>query len=141
MIRHLPSLNAFLNGTSALLLIIGVVLIKQGNVHAHRKCMLTAFVFSILFLISYLTYHAVAGHTVFNPGIPGVRMFYLLVLWTHIPLAGLVPVLALRLFYLAVKRRFKSHAALARWAFPVWMYVSVTGVVIYLMLYHLYPSR
>jgi uncharacterized membrane protein YozB (DUF420 family) len=141
MIRYLPSLNAFLNATSAVLLICGLVAIKRGNVHAHRKCMVAAFVISVLFLICYLTYHAIAGHTVFNPGIPEVRTFYLIVLWTHIPLAGLVPVLALRLFYLAVKRRFKSHASLARWAFPIWIYVSVTGVVIYLMLYHLYPAR
>jgi len=141
MIQQLPSLNALLNGTSALLLILGLVFIKQGNVHAHRKCMLAAFVFSVLFLISYLTYHSVAGHTVFKPGIPWVRTLYLVILWTHIPLAGLVPVLALRLFYLARKRRFKCHAALARWAFPIWMYVSVTGVVIYVTLYHLFPSR
>jgi len=141
MIQHLPSLNAFLNGTSAVLLILGLVCIKRGNVHAHRKCMVAAFVVSIVFLISYLTYHRIAGHTVFNPGIPAVRTFYLIVLWTHIPLAGLVPVLALRLFYLAIKRRYKSHAALAKWAFPIWIYVSVTGVVIYAMLYHLYPAR
>ena len=135
MIQHLPSLNALLNGTGAVLLVLGVVFIKTGNVHAHRKCMLAAFLFSVLFLISYLTYHSVAGHTVFKPGIPWVRSLYLAILWTHIPLAGLVPVLALRLFYLARKRRFKCHAALARWAFPIWMYVSVTGVVIYFMLH------
>jgi len=141
MIQYLPSLNALLNGTSALLLILALYYIRKGNVHAHRKCVWAAFVFSILFLTSYLTYHAKAGHTVFKPGIPWVRTAYLWILWTHIPLAMVVPVLAIRLFYLASKRRFKHHAALARWAFPIWMYVSVTGVVIYVMLYHLFPAR
>lgn len=141
MIQWLPSLNAILNGTSAALLVAGLIFILRGQARAHRACMMAAFVFSILFLISYLTYHSAVGHTVFNPGIPAVRTFYLVVLWTHIPLAGLVPVFALRLLYLARRRRFKQHAALARWAFPIWIYVSLTGVVIYAMLYHLYPAR
>ena len=141
MIQLLPSLNALLNGTSALLLIFALVAIRRGDVHAHRRYVMAAFVFSLLFLASYLTYHAKVGHTVFQPGIPWVRTAYLWILWTHIPLAGLVPILALRLFYLAWKRRFKTHAALARWTFPIWMYVSVTGVVIYITLYHLFPAK
>jgi uncharacterized membrane protein YozB (DUF420 family) len=140
MISSLPTLNAVLNTASAVLLIAGVCQIRRGNAHAHRKCMISAFILSVLFLASYLTYHHEVGHTVFQPGNPTVRTFYLIILWTHIPLAGLVPVLALRLFYLAAKRRFKSHAALARWAFPVWIYVSITGVVIYLMLYQFFPA-
>jgi putative membrane protein len=140
MIQWLPSLNAILNATSGVLLILGVIFISRGNAHLHRRCMIMAFIVSSLFLISYLTYHGIVGHTVFNPGVPGIRTLYLFILWTHIPLAGLVPVLAIRLFYLASKRRFKSHAALARWAFPIWMYVSITGVVIYFMLYHWFPG-
>ena len=141
MIAQLPALNAVLNTTSAVLLVAGVHFIRKGDVRAHRNCMVAAFVVSALFLISYLTYHYYAGHTVFRPGHETVRLFYLAILWTHIPLAGLVPVLGLRLFYLAWKRRFKHHARLARWAFPIWIYVSVTGVVVYVMLYHLFPSR
>jgi uncharacterized membrane protein YozB (DUF420 family) len=141
MISELPSLNALLNSTSAVLLVAGVWFIRKGRARAHRNCMVGAFAVSVLFLISYLTYHYYAGHTVFRPDNENVRLFYLAILWTHIPLAGLVPILGLRLFYLAWKKRFKRHASLARWAFPVWMYVSVTGVVIYVMLYHLYPAK
>jgi uncharacterized membrane protein YozB (DUF420 family) len=141
MISELPALNALLNSTTAALLVAGVVYIRRGNAHAHRNCMVAAFAVSALFLVSYLTYHYYAGHTVFRPGNEAVRAFYLIILWTHIPLAGLVPILGLRLFYLAWKRRFKHHARLARWAFPVWIYVSITGVVIYAMLYHFYPAK
>ncbi len=141
MISWLPTVNATLNLLSALLLVAALYFIKKRDVHAHQRCVNAAFATSVLFLASYLTYHYAVGHTVFRPESESVRKFYLVILMTHIPLAGIVPVLALRLFYLARKRRFKSHAVLARWLFPIWMYVSVTGVIIYAMLYHLYPQR
>ena len=137
----LPTINASLNAAAAILLVLGLLSIKRDDVRSHRACMSAAFVVSVVFLACYLYYHSQVPPTKFTGGGEWVRRFYYAILFTHIPLAGLVPVLALRLFYLAYKRRFKRHAALARWAFPIWMYVSVTGVVIYVMLYHLYPAR
>lgn len=136
----LPTLNAVLNGLSALLLLVGYALIRRGNVRAHRACMLAAFGASTLFLFSYLIYHVQVGATSFT-GQGVVRPLYYGLLLSHIILAASVVPLALTVLYRGLRGRFVRHRRLARWVLPAWLYVSVTGVIIYLMLYHLYsPS-
>ncbi len=137
-LAYLPSLNAFLNATSAILLVIGYRFIRQRNIRAHRTCMIAAFTVSVLFLLSYLTYHYYVGTTRF-PGQGWVRPVYFIILISHTTLAALVPFLALVTLFRALTERFSSHRRIARWTLPIWLYVSVTGVVVYLMLYHLYP--
>ena len=136
LLSYLPSLNAFLNATSAVLLVAGYRFIRQRNIHAHRICMLAAFAVSVLFLLSYLTYHYHAGTTRF-PGQGWVRLVYFAVLISHTILAALVPFLAAVTLFRALKEQFPRHRWIARWTLPIWLYVSVTGVVVYLMLYHL----
>ena len=133
----LPALNATLNGVSALLLAAGYLAIRRRRVHVHRACMAGAFATSIVFLVSYLTYHLQAGTTRF-PGQGWVRPVYFTLLGTHTVLAASIPPLAGLTLGLALRGRFTRHARLARWTLPAWFYVSVTGVVIYLVLYHLY---
>jgi uncharacterized membrane protein YozB (DUF420 family) len=133
-VHSLPALNAFLNGTSAVLLFTGFRLIKAGNREAHHKVMVAAFCVSIAFLISYLVYHAQVGSVKYqHPGI--LRVVYLTILVTHTCLAATVPVLAILTLRRALKGQFQRHRNLARWTLPIWLYVSVTGVVVYLMLY------
>lgn len=136
----LPTLNAALNTVATLLLVAGWVFIRRGQWRAHRAAMVAAFGVSALFLASYLTYHAVVGHVPFS-GQGAVRPVYFAILLTHILLAVAVPFLAVAMFVLAVRGRWESHRRLGRITMPIWLYVSVTGVVIYLMLYHFYPSR
>ena len=133
-LRDLPTLNALLNGTSAALLVTGWFLIRSGRREAHRKAMTAAFVASVLFLASYLTYHAVVGSVRF-PGTGTARAVYLSILLSHTILAAAAGPLALTVFVLARRGRFGTHRRLARWTLPIWLYVSVTGVVVYLMLY------
>ncbi len=135
-VRDLPTLNAFLNATSAVLLLVGWTLIRRGNRGAHRRVMTAAFVCSALFLVSYLAYHAQVGSVRF-PGTGGVRRLYLGILLTHTVLAAAVAPMAVTAFVLASKGRFATHRRLARWTLPIWLYVSVTGVVVYVMLYRL----
>jgi len=139
-IAELPALNACLNATSAILLGLGFVFIRRGNRHAHRACMIAAVVVSVAFLASYLTYHAFAGRTVFrNP--PWFRPIYLVILLTHTVLAvGILPLVGMTLSR-AWRERFDAHRRIARWTLPLWMYVSVTGVVIYLLLYRIFPNQ
>mgnify|MGYP001767224691 FL=1 len=132
----LPTVNAILNATAATLLVAGFFLIRAGRREAHRRAMTAAFVCSVLFLASYLVYHFEAGSVRFR-GTGGVRTFYLTVLLTHTVLAAVVPFLAVTTLVLARKGRFEAHRRLARVTLPVWLYVSVTGVVIYLMLYRM----
>lgn len=139
-VSQLPALNAALNATSALLLIAGYLQIRALRVRQHRACMLSAFAVSILFLISYLTYHYHAGSMRFT-GQGWVRPVYFAVLISHTVLAAAVPVLAVLTLRLAWRREFLRHRRLARWTFPIWLYVSVTGVAIYAFLYWLYPVR
>jgi putative membrane protein len=134
--QQLPTLNALLNATSAVLLIAGYGFIRRRAIRAHRVCMLAAFGVSVLFLISYLTYHYHVG-TVRFPGSGWVRGVYLTILATHTILAASVPPLAIITLSRAVARRFDRHRRIARWTLPIWLYVSVTGVVVYWMLYHL----
>ena len=131
----LPTVNAVLNATSAVLLFLGYAAIRRRAVRLHRACMLGAFVASTVFLVSYVTYHVQAGTTRF-PGEGWVRAVYFSILGTHTLLAACIPPLALTTLGLALRGRFERHARLARWTLPTWLYVSVTGVVIYVLLYH-----
>ena len=140
----LPATNAALNALAASLLVVGLVLIKQRRIHAHRNCMISAFAVSMLFLVLYLLHKfwkASTGrdmHTSFNrEGL--AKALYLVILFTHLTLAISVPVLAVWLIRLGLKRRDGAHRRLAKVAFPIWIYVSVTGVLIYFMLYHWNP--
>ena len=136
----LPTINALLNTTSAVLLTMGYIAIRRRQVQWHRACMIGAMVASALFLLCYLVYHAQVGATKFT-GTGWVRPLYFAILISHTVLAaGIVP-MALVTFFRALRNDFQRHRALARWTLPLWLYVSITGVVIYLMLYHLFPSR
>lgn len=132
----LPTVNAFLNGTSAVLLVIAYVMIRQQKREAHKKAMLGAFATSAIFLISYVTYHFKAGITTF-PHEGDLKTLYLTILFTHTVLAVTVPFLAMISMRRGLAGKFPAHKAIARWTLPIWLYVSVTGVVVYLMLYHL----
>ena len=136
----LPPLNASLNAASAACLVLGLVFIRRKQIDAHRNCLLTAVGLSCLFLVSYLYYHFHAGVTRF-PGTGAARAVYFTILISHTLLAATIPVLAPITVWLGLKRRDERHRRLARWTFPIWLYVSVTGVVVYMMLYHLYPAR
>jgi uncharacterized membrane protein YozB (DUF420 family) len=133
----LPAVNAVLNGTAAVLILIGIYLIKTGRQRAHRAVMIGAFVASSLFLVSYLTYHAHIGSKHF-PGHGAARTIYFAILLTHTVLAVVVVPLVLVALTRGLKGRFDRHRSIARWTYPVWLYVSVTGVVIYVMLYQVY---
>jgi putative membrane protein len=135
-VQDLPALNAVLNGTAAVLLVTGYVLIRKGRRQAHKRVMITAFSVSTLFLISYLTYHALAG-IVYYPHTGLIRTVYLTILYTHTALAVTVPVLAIITLRRGLKGWFDRHRKIAVWTLPIWLYVSVTGVVVYLMLYQL----
>ena len=130
----LPAVNATLNGTAAVLLIAGYVQIRRKQIDAHRKCMLAAFTTSALFLVSYLIYHALVGSVAFTGQGP-IRPLYFTVLISHVSQAILILPLALVTLRRGLRRDDARHVALARWTLPIWLYVSVTGVVVYWMLY------
>ena len=130
----LPAVNATLNGTAAVLLIAGYVQIRRKQIDAHRKCMLAAFTTSALFLVSYLIYHALVESVAFTGQGP-IRTLYFTVLISHVSLAILILPLALVTLRRGLRRDDARHVALARWTLPIWLYVSVTGVVVYWMLY------
>ena len=135
-LTDLPAVNATLNGISALLLITGYGCIRGGRVALHRACMVTACATSTLFLTSYVIYHANVGSVAFT-GQGAVRLVYFTVLISHVALAVLILPLAVMTLSRALRRQFDRHAALARWTLPIWIYVSVTGVVVYWMLYQM----
>lgn len=141
-VQSLPSINAALNGLATILLVAGYACIRRGKVDAHKRIMLTAFATSILFLVCYLTYHGAlhhytgAGHRTF-PGTGTLKTTYLIILLTHVVLAAAVPVLAIITIYRGLKADWVRHRRIAKVTFPIWLYVSVTGVIIYWMLYHL----
>lgn len=136
-ISSLPLVNALLNATATILLVTGYICIRKRRIAAHRAAMIAAFVTSVLFLISYLVYHAQAGSKPF-PGTGPVRTVYFAVLISHIVLAAVIPLLATLTLWRALAGRFDKHVPLARWTLPLWLYVSVTGIVVYLMLYQMY---
>lgn len=138
--EDLPTLNAALNGTASVLLAAGFVLAKQGRRTAHRNVMTAAIAISVAFLASYLVYHFEAGTTRFA-GQGWSRPVYFTILTTHTILAALVPPLVVAAVWQAARGRIERHRRIVRWAWPAWMYVSVTGVVVYLFLYHWFPSR
>jgi len=135
----LPELNALLNATSAILLLVGHSFIRRGRVALHRACMIAALVLSAAFLASYLYYHARAGVVRF-PGRGWIRGLYLAILVPHTVCAAIILPLALVTLGFAIRGRFDRHKRLARWTYPIWLFVSVTGVVIYWMLYRMYPA-
>jgi putative membrane protein len=134
----LPSVNAALNATAFVLLLLGWRAIRRGDRVRHQRLMLAAVTASVVFLAGYLTRMALTGTHRF-PGDGALRAFYLALLLTHTVLAALAAPLVLRTLFLAFRARFSEHRRIARWTFPVWAYVSVTGVVVYAMLYHLAP--
>lgn len=138
-LSSLPHLNAFLNSTCTILLLTGYSFIKRRRITAHRNCQIAAVVTSVLFLISYLTYHYYHGDTRFT-GQGLVRPFYFTILITHVVLAIIILPLVIITLIRALRGDFIRHRRIARWTFPLWLYVSITGVIVYVMLYHLYPT-
>ena len=133
-VTDLPGVNASLNALAAVLLVVGYLFIRSGRRQAHKRCMLAAFGCSVLFLVSYLYYHWQVGSVRFQ-GQGIVRTFYLSLLLTHTVLAAAVPFLALITLVQGFRERFDRHVRIARWTLPIWLYVSVTGVAVYWMLY------
>ncbi len=131
---HLPTVNASLNALAGVFLIAGFICIRRRRIAFHRACMVAAFGCSVLFLISYLIYHYQVGSVRYQ-GTGTLRTVYLSILATHTVLAATVPFLATITLVRALRERWDRHRAIARWTLPIWLYVSVTGVVIYLMLY------
>jgi uncharacterized membrane protein YozB (DUF420 family) len=136
-IASLPALNATLNGVAAICLLAGYLCIRSGRRELHKKCMLGALTASALFLTSYVIYHANTGSRPFE-GEGAVRLVYFGILITHVVLAAAILPLALVTTARGLRSQFGRHVRIARWTFPIWLYVSVTGVVIYLMLYRMY---
>jgi putative membrane protein len=133
-VHSLPAVNATLNAIAAALHTIGFLLIRRKRILAHRRVMLTAFGVSVVFLASYLVHHAIAG-VVYDRHVGTRHAIYLIILTTHTILAVITPVLAIITLRRGLKMDVARHRAIAKWTFPVWMYVSVTGVVVYFMLY------
>ncbi len=140
-ISSLPAVNASLNGLCSILLVAALIFIKRGNREAHRKCMLAALATSVVFLASYLTYHFTVKTVTKFLEPQWFRPYYLLLLLTHTILAAAIVPLILITFVRALRERFDAHKKIARWTWPLWMYVSVTGVLIYLLLYQVFPQK
>lgn len=139
VLGFLPHLNALLNSASAILLVTGYLFIRRHQVKAHRACQVSAVITSALFLISYLTYHYYHGTTRFN-GQGLARAVYFTILISHTILAIVIVPLVLITLYRAIRNDFERHRRIARWTLPIWIYVSVTGVFVYVMLYQIYPA-
>jgi uncharacterized membrane protein YozB (DUF420 family) len=145
-IYDLPAVNASLNGLSAVFLAMGFVFIRQKKITAHRNCMISAFCVSVIFLICYVTYHSYLavvlhrGPTRFENPL-WFRPIYLTILLTHTVLAIVIVPMILITLTRALRERFDQHKKIARWTWPVWMYVSVTGVIVYLLLYQIFPQH
>ncbi len=140
-LSNLPPINASLNALSAIFLAAGFFFIRRKNIAAHRACMVSAFGTSTVFLACYLTYHIGVKAVTHFPGQGWIRPVYFILLISHVILAMLILPLAILTLTRALKGQFEAHRKIARWTWPIWMYVSVTGVVVYLMLYHLYPAH
>ena len=140
-LHDLPAVNATLNGLSAIFLIAGFVFIKRDNKIAHRNCMITAFGTSVVFLACYLTYHATVKTVTHFVDPAWFRPIYLTILLTHTLLAVVIVPLILITLWRAKKQDFSAHKKIARWTWPLWLYVSITGVVIYLLLYQIFPQK
>ncbi|MGH7550636.1 MAG: DUF420 domain-containing protein [Gemmatimonadota bacterium] len=138
-LHDLPALNAALNLLAAVLLVVGHLFVRRGRIDRHRLCMGAALVVSAMFLASYVVYHVQAGSVRFTAG-GWPRVAYYAILVTHVPLAAAILPLALVTAGRGLRGRIEAHVRIARWTWPLWLYVSVTGVLIYLMLYHWFPS-
>jgi uncharacterized membrane protein YozB (DUF420 family) len=139
-LHDLPAVNAALNSLSAVFLALGFIFIKRGNKIAHRNCMIAAFTTSVVFLACYLTYHATVKTVTHFVEPAWFRPIYLGILLTHTVLAVVIVPLILMTLYRARRQDFEGHKRIARWTWPLWMYVSVTGVGVYLMLYQIFPQ-
>ena len=135
-VTALPALNAILNSIATILLLVGYVLIRQGRITSHRRCMLAAFFVSVIFLTSYLVYHFQVGSQPFT-GQGAIRVLYFSILISHVILAASIPPLAILTLRRGLRREDARHIAIARWTFPLWLYVSITGVIVYWMLYQM----
>ena len=133
-VRDLPAVNAFLNSASACLVLVGIYFIRRKDRGRHRIAMIAALLTSSLFLTSYLYYHSVVGSVAYQ-GQGWIRTLYFTILLSHTILAALIVPMVLRTVYLALRERLDAHRRLARWTYPIWIYVSVTGVIVYVMLY------
>ena len=142
-LTDLPLVNASLNGLSAILLMAGFIFIKRGNKDAHRKCMGTGFVSSCVFLVGYVIHKVFVVKGVNTPfaGPAVLKPYYLVMLASHIILAIVIVPMAIATIRLGILGRFEAHKKIARWTWPLWMYVSVTGVLIYLLLYQIFPHK
>ena len=138
-LSDLPAVNAALNTLSTILLTCGYVFVRRQRQVAHRNCMIGAVISSALFLTCYLIYHYNAGRTVFRDP-AWFRPIYLTILLTHTILAVVIVPMVLTTLYRAATRQFDRHKKIARWTWPIWMYVSITGVIIYFLLYHIFPQ-
>jgi len=136
-VSGLPLVNASLNATALVLLLCGYAMIKKGRRRTHKRFMVSAFFVSVLFLISYVTYHLAGTEKRFG-GTGWIRPVYFIILVSHVALAATVPILATRTLYLGLRERWVKHRWWAKITFPIWVYVSVTGVIVYLLLYRLY---
>lgn len=141
-VNDMPALNASLNGLATIFLTLGYIFIKRGRRDAHRNCMIAAFIISCIFLVCYVL-HKILVHGVHTPfgGTGFIRTAYYVMLITHIILAMVIVPLILMTLSRAVKQRWELHKKIARWTWPLWMYVSVTGVLVYLMLYQWFPAK
>jgi len=139
-LHDLPAVNASLNGLSAILLSFGYVFMKQKKIALHRNCMIAAFTTSVIFLICYLTYHFNVGRTVFKDP-AWFRPIYIILLISHTILAVVIVPMILMTLNRGLKNRIELHKKIARWTWPLWMYVSVTGVIVYLILYQIFPQH
>lgn len=139
-LHSLPAVNATLNAIALCLLLVGHSYIRRGNVRLHKRCMIAAYCVSILFLISYLTYRFLGDEKKFG-GRGWIRPIYFTILISHVILAATVPVLATRTLYLALKEDFVRHRRIARVTYAIWVYVSFTGILVYLLLFQLYGPR
>lgn len=137
-VHDLPAIDAVLNSIATVLLLLAYSKIKQRKIEQHKRLMLAAFAVSMIFLVCYLTYHYEVGVVYFTK-MGWVRTVYLWILTTHTILAAIVPILAIITLYRGLKRQDARHRKIARWTFPIWLYVSVTGVVVYLLLYQIEP--
>jgi uncharacterized membrane protein YozB (DUF420 family) len=139
-LHDLPAVDGTLNGLSAVFLSFGYYFIKKKNIAAHRACMISAFVTSVVFLACYLTYHFAVHHVTIFRDPPWFRPIYLTILISHTILAVIIVPLVIMTLSRALRERFDQHRKIARWTWPLWMYVSVTGVVVYLILYQIFPQ-
>jgi len=138
-VSDFPALNASLNATSAVLLSFGFYFIRRKQVNGHKACMISAFIVSAIFLVFYVVYHLQHGRTHFT-GQGWIRPVYFTILLTHTILAIVMVPMILMTLWRALRGQFEKHKRIARWTWPIWLYVSVTGVVVYWILYQLYPS-